>query len=59
MKKRKIAIYGAGGFGREVALMLQQMNKAEAEWDIIGFYDDGKKVELCRHLSIRTVQSVE
>ena len=44
MKKRKIAIYGAGGFGREVALMLQQMNKVEDEWDIVGFYDDGKKV---------------
>ncbi len=43
MKKRKIAIYGAGGFGREVALMLQQMNTVEAEWDIVGFYDDGKK----------------
>lgn len=44
MKKRKIAIYGAGGFGREVALMLYQMNKVEDEWDITGFYDDGKKV---------------
>lgn len=43
MKKRRIAIYGAGGFGREVALMLQQMNKVTDEWEIIGFYDDGKK----------------
>src|SRR4051812_17175210 len=37
----KIAIYGAGGFGREVALLIDQINKVERTWDFIGFFDDG------------------
>lgn len=40
----KIAIYGAGGFGKEVACMLEKINLAEGrKWDLIGFFDDGKK----------------
>jgi sugar O-acyltransferase (sialic acid O-acetyltransferase NeuD family) len=40
---RKIAIYGAGGFGREVALMIDQINGANPIWRLLGFFDDGKK----------------
>jgi sugar O-acyltransferase (sialic acid O-acetyltransferase NeuD family) len=36
--KSRIAIYGAGGLGREVLSLL----KALPEWEVIGFYDDGK-----------------
>jgi sugar O-acyltransferase (sialic acid O-acetyltransferase NeuD family) len=36
----KIYIYGAGGFGREVALLLRQCNGANHRWDIGGFIDD-------------------
>jgi sugar O-acyltransferase (sialic acid O-acetyltransferase NeuD family) len=36
--KKKLAIYGAGGLGREVLSML----KALPEWEVTGFYDDGK-----------------
>ncbi|MFM9840747.1 MAG: acetyltransferase [Cyclobacteriaceae bacterium] len=36
-----IAIYGAGGLGREMALMIQQINKVSNQWHIIGFFDDG------------------
>ena len=36
--KKKIVIYGAGGLGREVFSML----KALPEWEVQGFYDDGK-----------------
>ena len=36
----KIAIYGAGGFGREVLSLLQNMNETEGRYIIIGFYDD-------------------
>ena len=39
---RTIAIYGAGGFGREVALMIRQINAAGGSWNLIGFFDDGK-----------------
>lgn len=37
----KIAIYGAGGFGLEVAMLLQQLNAVSFDWDLIGFFDDG------------------
>ena len=40
---KRIAIYGAGGLGREVAGGIQRINRAgRANWDFIGFYDDGK-----------------
>lgn len=37
----KIAIYGAGGFGREVACLINLINEKSHEWEIIGFFDDG------------------
>lgn len=36
-----LAIYGAGGFGRETALMIEQINRSEQCWNVLGFYDDG------------------
>lgn len=39
---KDIAIYGAGGFGREVACLIRRINaEAGGEWNIIGFFDDG------------------
>lgn len=39
---KDIAIYGAGGFGREMYCLLQRINKeVEPTWNIIGFFDDG------------------
>ncbi|HEX5169279.1 MAG TPA: acetyltransferase [Cyclobacteriaceae bacterium] len=35
-----LAIYGAGGFGRETALMIEQINRSEPCWNLLGFYDD-------------------
>lgn len=41
-KVKKIAIYGAGGLGREVAGGIQRINNAgKGNWELIGFYDDG------------------
>lgn len=37
-----IFIYGAGGFGREVACLINSINKAEKRWDILGFLDDNE-----------------
>jgi sugar O-acyltransferase (sialic acid O-acetyltransferase NeuD family) len=37
---KKIAIIGAGGFGREVKMLIDQINKNEQKFEIIGFYDD-------------------
>lgn len=39
---KDIAIYGAGGFGKEVASMiLNKINAIEPKWNIVGFFDDG------------------
>lgn len=40
-----MAIYGAGGFGRETAVLIQQINRQTPAWDVIGFFDDGLQKE--------------
>ena len=39
-----IAIYGAGGLGREIACLIRKINQQEEKWNFIGFFDDGKPV---------------
>ena len=41
---KDIAIYGAGGFGREVACLLRKINEKTPTWNFIGFFDDGKEL---------------
>lgn len=41
---KQIAIYGAGGFGREIACLLNKINEIEDTWELIGFFDDGVEV---------------
>jgi sugar O-acyltransferase (sialic acid O-acetyltransferase NeuD family) len=41
---KKIAIYGAGGFGKEVACVLKSINEVTPTWNLIGFFDDGLPV---------------
>lgn len=38
---KKIAIYGAGGFGREVLTLINDINKINPQYQVIGFFDDG------------------
>ncbi len=40
---KNIAIFGAGGLGREVATTIDRINRKEPTWDLIGFFDDGKE----------------
>lgn len=39
---KDIAVYGAGGFGREVACLINRINQASPTqvWNFIGFFDD-------------------
>lgn len=37
----KVAIYGAGGLGQEIACLLNDVNKKSLQWNRIGFFDDG------------------
>ena len=39
--KKDIAIFGAGGFGREVLALIKEINRIEPQWNILGFFDDG------------------
>src|SRR5690606_24490494 len=36
----KIAIIGAGGFGREIKMLIDQINRVTPSYQIVGFYDD-------------------
>ncbi len=38
---RNIAIYGAGGLGRETACLIDKINAIDEKWKILGYYDDG------------------
>jgi hypothetical protein len=37
---KKIVIVGAGGFGREVKMLIDQININNREYELLGFYDD-------------------
>lgn len=41
---KRIAIYGAGGFGREVACLLKKINEEKPTWELVGFFDDGIEI---------------
>ena len=45
MKLKKIAIFGKGGFGREVQMLIEQINECKMTWEFIGFFDDAKAEE--------------
>lgn len=40
---KKIAIFGAGGLGKEVACIINHINAQNPEWEFVGFFDDGKE----------------
>ena len=40
---KDIAIFGAGGFGKEVACLIRKINEENPTWNLIGFFDDVKE----------------
>jgi sugar O-acyltransferase (sialic acid O-acetyltransferase NeuD family) len=40
-----IAIYGAGGFGKEVACLINAVNGVRNEWNFVGFFDDNQSLK--------------
>lgn len=40
---KKIVLIGAGGFGREVAQMIEDLNTIKKRYELLGFLDDGKQ----------------
>lgn len=42
---KDIAIFGAGGFGREIACLINRINKVKPNtWNLIGFFDDDESI---------------
>ena len=41
---KDIVIIGAGGIGREVAWIIETINKVKKHWNLIGFIDDNEEV---------------
>ena len=52
---RNIAIYGAGGFGREVRMLIKQINKSNLEFDFIGYFDDNNEKKGKNFLEIEEI----
>lgn len=42
---KDIVIIGAGGFGREVAWLIEEINSKENEWNLLGFVDDNDAIQ--------------
>lgn len=40
---KNIAIFGAGGFGREIACLINHINEKSPIWELVGFFDDSVK----------------
>ena len=40
IKLKQIAVVGAGGFGKEVACIINNINEVRPIWKLIGFFDD-------------------
>lgn len=40
---KDIAIFGAGGYGKEIACLINHINEVVPTWNLVGFFDDGKE----------------
>jgi sugar O-acyltransferase (sialic acid O-acetyltransferase NeuD family) len=47
MDRIPIAVYGAGGFGREVAWLAQSCSHADCLYDVVCFIDDNEALQGC------------
>ena len=42
---KDLIIIGASGFGREVAWLVERINKMAPTWNVIGFMDDNEDIQ--------------
>ena len=42
---KNLIIFGASGFGREVAWLVERINKVEPTWNLLGFMDDDESIQ--------------
>lgn len=60
MSIKDIAIIGAGGLGKEIAVLIHQINHKELTWNVVGFYDDAQPVgqKVAGHLVLGKVSEL-
>lgn len=56
---KDIAIYGAGGLGREVACLIRIINEKTPQWNLIGFFDDDEKLKDTRNEYGKVIGGIE
>lgn len=39
-----LAIYCSGGYGREIACLIKEINDVKPQWNLLGFFDDTKDI---------------
>ena len=42
---KDLIVFGASGFGREVAWLVERINKIEPIWNLLGFFDDNESIQ--------------
>ena len=42
---KDLIIFGASGFGREVAWLVERINKVSPTWNLLGFMDDAEEIQ--------------
>ncbi len=45
---KKIVIIGSGGFAKEVAFLIEDINKQKKEWDFLGYIDKNEEIGTSR-----------
>jgi sugar O-acyltransferase (sialic acid O-acetyltransferase NeuD family) len=60
MSLKDIAIVGAGGLGKEIAVLIHQINQEELTWNVIGFYDDAVPIgnKVAGHLVLGQIEDL-
>lgn len=41
MNNKNLVIFGSGGFAKEVLWLIEENNKENPEWNVLGFVDSG------------------
>ena len=42
---KDLIIFGASGFGREVAWLIERINRVNPTWNLLGFMDDNEEIQ--------------
>ncbi|GAM16231.1 acetyltransferase [Mesobacillus selenatarsenatis] len=56
---KDIVIIGAGGFGREVVWLIEEINKVKLKWNILGFVDDNEELQGTEVNGYKVVGNIE